>query len=815
MPAGIDHFSSGQGSLIQREDSVACDFEYRVQSPFDPSKLYRFVKQHFNLRQAPHWEQEGSEKSNGGGEETASPRCAAQKAAEAAHEAAMTADRAIHGYAQCLKMSASIPSDNVMDHGLSSALVSAAASLRAASETLQQLLLVVDGKVEAQREDGANHKKIYSDSEIGDIHSSEGVVWLSTRPTMRGSWYQQENTLWLTWEGPWRSAALKGKCLKTHRRHEIDETKIESGSKDNKKAFPMSMTDDLGCAEIDLDDRYQHLKFWGEGIQKDKLKEMLDACLVNESYDLKEPDNDPFDPWPGIEELKMIGDDESVTTTMHEDSAEEEAVRDPAEVDIHQEPRARAILDENPCGCVLRISDGASEAQRVLDELATGALLVIHWLGPWARPSQEASEAFRQLADAFPSIPMMEVNVEDSYANRAFALEKTMTRGESARPDAKLVLKNSKRWPCFTIHRAPYLQPREMELTGDCAVEELADMIQSERTLPENESSTWKAIASSVNHSACDENPLEETASPGQPAVLQEEDKESMQLTQVSKFAGGPGEFKRVLKDSGGKTVMVLWVDSSKQASPNPMQDASGADGFDARSNTDSKGFKLPVYMNYLESLSNRLVLERRNDCVVLVLADIAAETSTLTLAKGLKISRCPTLDVYKSMKLVRRIHYDGQSSDKTLSEVTLFQLTLEVLGIAHDKSQQNQMDGNDIKNPSMSDASDAQSEYDPPKGKYAKPGLVKKRANGEEAHFFPKMPCLRCGCPWWTSDEWHGKCIRCGWDCERTGYDDESRPLPAYRRTWEIFTKAIRDGKSPPWKNPVHGGHATQKSCA
>lgn len=50
---------------------------------------------------------------------------------------------------------------------------------------------------------------------------------------------------------------------------------------------------------------------------------------------------------------------------------------------------------------------------------------------------------------------------------------------------------------------------------------------------------------------------------------------------------------------------------------------------------------------------------------------------------------------------------------------------------------------------------------YDPPAGKYARPGMVKKLPDGRSAHFFPRMPCLKCGCPWWTSDEWNGRCVR------------------------------------------------------
>jgi hypothetical protein len=61
-----------------------------------------------------------------------------------------------------------------------------------------------------------------------------------------------------------------------------------------------------------------------------------------------------------------------------------------------------------------------------------------------------------------------------------------------------------------------------------------------------------------------------------------------------------------------------------------------------------------------------------------------------------------------------------------------------------------------------------------------------------------PKMPCLKCGCPWWLGEDWDAKCARCAWDCLSSGYDDDSQPLPPYRKKWEAFTAAIRAGNTP-----------------
>ncbi len=61
-----------------------------------------------------------------------------------------------------------------------------------------------------------------------------------------------------------------------------------------------------------------------------------------------------------------------------------------------------------------------------------------------------------------------------------------------------------------------------------------------------------------------------------------------------------------------------------------------------------------------------------------------------------------------------------------------------------------------------------------------------------------PKMPCLRCGCPWYSGEDWDALCMRCGWDCQISGYDDESQPLPPFRAQWQEFTAAIKEGRTP-----------------
>ena len=120
-----------------------------------------------------------------------------------------------------------------------------------------------------------------------------------------------------------------------------------------------------------------------------------------------------------------------------------------------------------------------------------------------------------------------------------------------------------------------------------------------------------------------------------------------------------------------------------------------------------------------------------------------------------------------------------------------------------------------------------ARSPWDPSVGSAAVSGYRRDLGNGRIGDLWPRMPCLRCGCPWWTSEEWDALCSRCGWSCETEvrrgtgrqrqapcpggfahkppptwpqGYDDDSKPLPDYRATWEGFVGMIMRGRCPPW---------------
>ena len=56
--------------------------------------------------------------------------------------------------------------------------------------------------------------------------------------------------------------------------------------------------------------------------------------------------------------------------------------------------------------------------------------------------------------------------------------------------------------------------------------------------------------------------------------------------------------------------------------------------------------------------------------------------------------------------------------------------------------------------------------------------------------HFWPKMPCLECGSPWWLGDGWDAECANCGGDAE--SYDNTQQPHKAYKRRYVKFKELI-----------------------
>lgn len=73
-----------------------------------------------------------------------------------------------------------------------------------------------------------------------------------------------------------------------------------------------------------------------------------------------------------------------------------------------------------------------------------------------------------------PDVPFMLLDVEASAANCALAMEKTMTKPTSQRRGAKPILRNEAKFPAFSLHLAPSMQPLQLFTGPSVALKQLA-----------------------------------------------------------------------------------------------------------------------------------------------------------------------------------------------------------------------------------------------------------------------------------------------------------------------------------------------------
>lgn len=492
-----------------------------------------------------------------------------------------------------------------------------------------------------------------------EILRSRGFVWLAGRDDIFGVWDQISSSLTLTPGGPWYSV--------------LPERYWPEGMKES------IMKDFEGS---NGDRRQELLIITMEPAQHDQLKKDLDACLLRENEGIQ--GDALFKPWPTWKEI--------ITREKDDGCQQTEEV-------------------------VVEVTDGGRELQSFLD--ATGrAIVVVHWLAPWCKPSVQGGEFMAQLAqDAVNTadVLFLTVNVEGSIPNSALAYEKVLEHSGSRRPEAKPVLKEGLKFPCFTVHAPPSLEP-VAKFTDVQASAQLKELVDTNSIAREDEGRSVM------------------------PAVLE----------------GGAAQFKELLssaRNAHAKAILV-WHGKDDDA---PL-------------------------LSHLSLLSSPRCL------IMSARADVSKANSVLS--EAFKVKELPTLQIFEDMKLVNKISGLSQCMELLRGLQTSASIVEKERGpMEKDSTTRDQMQGEHVS-----------SEYDPPQGKFAKPGTLKRMSNGQLGHFFPKMPCLRCGCPWWSSEEWDARCLRCGWDCEQTGYDDESKPLPKFKTAWERFTAQIREGRTPPW---------------
>ncbi|KAL6761978.1 hypothetical protein V8C86DRAFT_744417 [Haematococcus lacustris] len=111
----------------------------------------------------------------------------------------------------------------------------------------------------------------------------------------------------------------------------------------------------------------------------------------------------------------------------------------------------------------------------------TASLLVLHWVAPWAAASLSSAPMLQHLAATWPHVLVCSLNVEASPENSALAWEKVLAKAVARRDSTRPCLRSGGKWPCFTLHAAPSLDPWMLQLTGPQApaqlLEEVAQLV--------------------------------------------------------------------------------------------------------------------------------------------------------------------------------------------------------------------------------------------------------------------------------------------------------------------------------------------------
>lgn len=726
----------------ETEEYGISSFVYRARRPFHPQRLCNFMTAHF-LLQEPDWSDAMADATH----HNHTNHLTGMK--DGSMQAVQDASCAVQHLLSTLEsMVSSDIHQNARTKTMMDAAISSAAAAVAATKSVALLLSRMGHSDDAwtllpnttpnnhrstqlrfntaaHQHDKASKRRQRLFTSHGQVLRSKGFIWLSSRPELCGEWSHAGGILRFTVGGPWY-AALPQEAWPESQEHRADIRKDFQG---------------------DCGDRRQELVFIGIDVKREALVSALNDCLLTDKemedvgWNGTFRDDDPFSQWPSLQQILDGGDDsdhnDHDTDRDHDIYGDDTAHQEDKEhVNIHSN-RSHRDNESNtaalPNNKVVEIMGGAAEIQTHLNDSESGTTAIVHWHAPWCAQSVDVLPFIHGIASKYPLIQVFTVNVEASLANMAFAMEKVMERPSARREGAKLVLKMGRKFPCFTMHVAPSLQPTRV-LAGDGVEEEVEQ-------------------------------------------VLRDKGSSAPCLAQEVKLKQGAVEFKQLLLDAknNNRDAVVVWTTS---LASDPSYALHAAMETAVRQAVGMMGTSM--------------------ECDV-VIADVAISRANAILADALHVKNFPTVHIYREMKLEKKAS-GKDATPKALLD--LFKISSSTTTAVDHQSNghQNSNSSGDTHKSTTSSHGNSATEYDPPTGKYARPGAIKRMNNGKTGHFFPKMPCLRCGCPWWSSDEWDARCLRCGWDCERVGYDDDSNPLPAFRKKWELYTGMIKEGRTAEW---------------
>lgn len=737
------------------------NFIYKARKAFHPARLHEFMTKHF-LLQEPDWREAMGEEE---GEEESGSASLGNDLMQAAQESATAAAAAAQQTADALSQ---LELETSQAPLLAAATAAAAAAAAASSAVAMLLTQLPRPQIVEEHEcnhpdhhdhahDHAHaHTNVHSEpmsahdvaaaaerrerlhSSFGQVLRAKGFAWVASRPDLCGEWSQAGGVLRFTVGGPWYAALPD-----------------EAWPQD-----PAQRADVLRDFQGETGDRRQELVFIGIDIKQDALVKALDDCLLKEGEGIGE---DPFAIWPTVDQI-LGDDDEEESFEESEDEEEEESqeksLHGEGELENEEEEEEEDSLSALPPGGeVLEIQEGASEVQAMLNALPSGSVALAQWHADWVVTSTAACAAVDRLALQYPTAVVARVDVELTPANKALAMEKIMVRAQARREGAMPVLRLGAKFPAVSLHYAPNLQPAQL-LTGDAALQKVAQILADNcgegsadpRQPEQNIAASGRSKRASANGTVAKHNG-----------------------GRINELLSGAAQFKSFLvaDRDAGKDTIVVWSSSAVEPS-----------GHEALRRTAKEA----------AALGN----------VGVIFSDLATSKANSVLAGALGIKLLPAVHIYRGMKLDKKL---VGAEEVTAAAIIAAAGTGTSTGAAPAAAAPAATPAGAP--PSSSQQPPAQhaqpqrrpSQFDPPTGKFARAGATKRMSDGRTGHFFPKMPCLRCGCPWWSSDEWNAKCLRCAWDCESQGYDDNSKPVPAFLKKWEVFTAEIKEGRTPSWK--------------
>lgn len=496
-------------------------------------------------------------------------------------------------------------------------------------------------------------------------------------------------------------------------------------------------------------DRRQELVFIGVGMDKEKILKDLESCLLTEKElskkDFAKSLQDPFAAWPSLE--KILGsEDENYGDNVDYDDAN-------TGIEKYSAVNTATLLHP---GVLVAVTDGAAQAQMFLDRMVPHATVIFHWYADW---HAESTGIIENIEDSLKgkNAYLVHIDIAKYYPNWSFAMEKVMRPPEASRPGAKPILKNGAKWPCFSTHSVPQLHPLEIIAGKDAVKKVIARIKEASAIAPisSEEYTTSEALMETITQ-VTEVGELREKVDNltiyNNSGTITSEDEKAM-TENIVELTNGAIEMRTILKTASneGKNVYIIWENGKRSR-------------------------ELAAVLSLLN--------EKKTEANIFYTADISSSKGNSALAKAFSIKTTPSLFMFKKMKLDSKV----EGLHKVVSAL---------------KSKFGLGEGSATSKPGSASltGTPGDSIYSPPEGKACRSGATKLTPDGKVVHFFPKMPCLRCGCPWWSSDQWDAKCIRCTWNCERGGYDDDSNPLPEHQARWAHFVGLIKSGVTPEWK--------------